>query len=227
MDALTMKKLAGEFAARYVEPHMLIGIGTGSTAYWFIQALGERVKQGLQIQAVATSKESALLASSFEIPILELNNVDEIMLTVDGADEVDPQLQLIKGGGGALLQEKMVAAASQRLVIVADERKLVQQLGKFPLPVEVIPAGWKHVRRRILDMHCSKVELRGQSQPFITDHGHYILDCYFEHIDDAHALNIRLHQIPGVVETGLFLNMATEAIIARADGSIQIIKRES
>jgi ribose 5-phosphate isomerase A len=227
MDALNMKRLAGEFAARYVESQMLIGIGTGSTAYWFIQALGERVKQGLQIQAVATSKDSAVLASSFDIPILELNEVDEIMLTVDGADEVDPQLQLIKGGGGALLQEKMVAAVSRRLVIVADERKQVEQLGKFPLPVEVIPAGWKHVQRRILQMNCHKVELRGQSQPFITDHGHYILDCYFEHIEDAYTLNLRLHEIPGVVETGLFLNMATEAIIAHADGSIQIIKRES
>ncbi|SFV31211.1 ribose-5-phosphate isomerase RpiA [Thermoflavifilum thermophilum] len=227
MDALTMKKAAGEFAARYVEPHMLIGIGTGSTAYWFIQALGERVKQGLQIRAVATSKESAQLASALQIPILELNDVDEIVLTVDGADEVDPQLRLIKGGGGALLQEKMVAAASRRLVIVADERKQVQQLGAFPLPVEVIPAGWKHVRRRILEMNCSRVELRGNPQPFVTDHGHYILDCYFGKIEDAHALNISLHQIPGVVETGLFLNLATEAIIARADGSIQIIRRES
>ncbi|MBX5439036.1 MAG: ribose-5-phosphate isomerase RpiA [Thermoflavifilum sp.] len=227
MDALAMKKLAGEFAARYVEPHTLIGIGTGSTAYWFIQALGEKMKQGLQIQAVATSKESAILAASFGIPILELNDVDEIALTVDGADEVDPRLQLIKGGGGALLQEKMVAAVSRRLVIVADERKQVAQLGAFPLPVEVIPAGWKHVRRRILEMSCPKVELRGGTQPFVTDHGHYILDCYFGQIQDAHALNLQLHEIPGVVETGLFLNMATEAIIAHADGHIQLIKRES
>ncbi|MCL6523514.1 MAG: ribose-5-phosphate isomerase RpiA [Thermoflavifilum sp.] len=225
MDTTSQKRLAGEFAVRYIENDMRVGVGTGSTAYWFIQALGEKVKQGLRIQAVATSQHTEQIAASLGIPLLELNDVEALDITVDGADEIDPHLQLIKGGGGALLQEKMVAAISRRLIIVADASKYVGQLGAFPLPVEVIPAGWKHVQRRILAMSCERVELRGQSHPFVTDHGHYILDCYFGQIPDAQSLNLALHQIPGVVETGLFIDMANEAILAHTDGHIQVIRR--
>jgi len=146
-------------------------------------------------------------------------------LTIDGADEIDPQGRLIKGGGGALLQEKIVAAASDELIIIADSLKLVQQLGKFPLPVEVIPFGYKQVEQKIMAAgSCKKISLRKKnSKTFVTDHGHYILDCACEKIPDASALNLSLHLIPGVVETGLFINMASRAIIGYEGGKIEVI----
>ena len=152
---------------------------------------------------------------------MKLNDVDSLPVTIDGADEIDDRFQLIKGGGGALLQEKMVAAASKKLIIIADETKLVKQLGHFPLPVEVITGGWKQVQKKIIAIGCSEAALRKiNDKAFITDNGHYILDCYFEKIEDATGLNISLHLIPGVVETGLFINMANAVIIGRADGTI-------
>ena len=146
-------------------------------------------------------------------------------MTIDGADEIDPQGRLIKGGGGALLQEKIVAAASDELIIIADSSKLVQQLGKFPLPVEVIPFGYKQVEQKIIAAgFCKKISLRKKnSEIFVTDHGHYILDCDCDRIPDVSALNLSLHLIPGVVETGLFVNMASKAIIGHEGGKIEVI----
>jgi ribose 5-phosphate isomerase A len=222
------KKTAGVYATDFVKQGMTIGIGSGSTVHWFIEELGRRVRQGLDATAVATSGKTAQLASQVGIRLTNLNDVDRLSLTIDGADEIDPQGQLIKGGGGALLQEKIVAAASDELLIIADGSKLVQHLGKFPLPVEVIPFAHKQVKRKILNSNiCKKTTLRKMNdEVFVTDNHNYILDCECEQIIDASALNISLHLIPGVVETGLFIGMAYQSIIGYDDGRVEIIKYE-
>lgn len=221
MNSVTKQK-AGEYAATLIEQGMTIGIGTGSTVYFFIQALAQQIKEGLIIKSIPTSKQTEQLAADLNIPLADLNEVDQIVITIDGADEIDEDLQLIKGGGGALLQEKIVATASEKLVIIADESKLVKQLGKFPLPAEVIPFGWKQTLKHIQELGCEKIMLRSkEEQIFISDHGHYILDCYFEKINDAACLHQQLNNIPGVVENGLFLSMAASAVIAYEDGSIK------
>jgi len=220
------KKNTGIYAADFVKHGMTIGIGTGTTVYWLILELGKRIKQGLNIIAVPTSKETARLANEAGISLLDLNAVDRLSLTIDGADEIDPKGNMIKGGGGALLQEKIVAAASDELIIIADHFKLVPYLGKFPLPVEVIPFGYKQVQKKIIDSgFCEKLWLRKKNDEiFITDHHHYILDCECEKINDPVTLNSTLHLIPGVVETGLFINMANKSVIGLEDGKIEIIK---
>ncbi len=221
-----IKQKAAIYAADFIKNGMIVGLGTGSTAYWLIQELGKRVQQGLYITVIPTSKKTQTLATELNMPISDLNDVDKIAITIDGADEVDPQLQLIKGGGGALLQEKIVAAASEQFIVIIDNSKLVQQLGKFPLPVEVISFGYKQVHQKILAMGCEDVVLREKNnQSFITDHGHYILDCYFEKINDALHLNNALHNIPGVVETGLFINMANKVIVGFEDGKIETMEK--
>ena len=224
-DQNIAKQKAGEYAATFIETGMTIGIGTGSTVYYFIQAVAKKIKEEkLVIKGVPTSKQTEQLATELNIPLVDLNDVEQLDLTVDGADEIDPQLQLIKGGGGALLQEKIVAAASKKLIIIADETKLVDTLGKFPLPVEVITFAWKQTQQHIQQLGCSKATLRTKDgKIFVTDHAHYILDCYFEKIENAIQLNQQLNNITGVVENGLFINMATSAIIAYSDGSIKEI----
>jgi len=218
------KKLAAMHAFKHVQQNMVLGVGTGSTVYWFIQELAVRVKAGLVCTCIPTSSATGILAKQLGIPMQTLNDVEKIDVTVDGADEIDPQLNLIKGGGAALLQEKMVAAASDKLVIIADSSKRVQQLGVFPLPLEVVPFGWKQVQRRIKSFYNISVSLRMKNdQPLVTDHGHYILDCHYGQIADAAALAIALNNIPGVVDNGLFIHMAKEAIIAGADGKLQTI----
>ena len=222
-----IKEQLGKEAAQLVQQDMILGIGSGSTVFYFINALAERVHNGLECAAVPTSEQTRLLAAQKNIKLVTLNEITVIDLTIDGADEIDQQLHIIKGGGGALLQEKMVAAASTQVVIIADHTKLVAQTGYFPLPVEVIPYGWKQVQHHIEQRHKIKIELRKKNnQPFITDHGHYILDCYFQQIADPAALNTSLHLIPGVVETGLFINMVDMAIIGYNDRSFQRLQVE-
>ena len=220
------KKHVGLYAVDFVMPEMIIGIGSGSTVYWFIQELGNRVREGFQVTAVPTSVKTAELAKELGIPLTDLDSISRLPLTIDGADEIDQQGDMIKGGGGALLQEKMVAAASDELIIIADNSKLVQQLGKFPLPVDVIPFGWKQVKEKIISSRlCKEVKLRKKDgEIFITDHHHYILDCEFEKVDNARGLNIALHLIPGVVETGLFINMASKAVVGYEDGRIEVLE---
>jgi ribose 5-phosphate isomerase A len=222
-----MKKKVGEYAATFVQPGTVIGVGTGTTAYWMILALGAKVKEGFDIKAVPTSKQTEDLARAQGIPLTTLNDIEALALTIDGADEVDPAWQLIKGGGGALLQEKMVAAASKRMLVIADEQKLVPTLGKFPLPVEVIPFGYKQVYRKILALGCPSVTVRATAagSPYITDHGNYILDCHFGVIADAASLGEALHDIPGVVEHGLFIGLATEVLVGYSDGRVGELKR--
>jgi ribose 5-phosphate isomerase A len=217
-----IKERAAIEAMKFVQPGLTIGIGTGSTVYWFIQQLAKKVQQGLVCQCVPTSVATKQLAGQLGIPMLELNDVEKIDITIDGADEIDDQLRLIKGGGGALLQEKMVAAASAKLVIIADNSKLVKELGVFPLPVEVIPYGWKQVQRRIANLYNVPVFLRmKEGDTFVTDHGHYILDCHFGEIKEPEIITVKLNTLPGVVENGLFIKMADIAIVAGPEGSIQ------
>jgi ribose 5-phosphate isomerase A len=218
-----IKKQVGVYAAGLVETGTTIGLGTGSTVYWLIEELGKRVKQGLEIVIVPTSAQTAQLAKQADITVSNLDEVEKLAVTIDGADEIDPTGQLIKGGGGALLQEKIVASASEKLIIIADSSKLVERLGKFPLPVEVITFGYKQAQQKLLETGlCKEAVLRRKNgKIFITDHQHFILDCSCEHILDPAALNTAFHLIPGVVETGLFTDMATSAIIGFDDGRIQ------
>jgi ribose 5-phosphate isomerase A len=222
-----IKRVAALQALQLVEQDMVLGIGTGSTVYWFIQELAAQCRQGLRIRGVPTSAATHALATGLGIPMIHLNDTASIDLTIDGADEIDVVLQLIKGGGGALLQEKMVAAASQRLVIIADSSKYVTALGAFPLPVEVIPYGWKQVQRQLQAGYGIEAALRMKdNRVFLTDHGHYILDAHFKHIALPAALEQALNMVPGVVDNGLFIHRASAAIIASPDGSIQHLTRQ-
>jgi ribose 5-phosphate isomerase A len=209
-------------ATSLVKPGMMLGLGSGTTMHWFVTALAEHVREGLQFTAVPTSSDVQKLAEEKGIPLTTLNEVDSIDLTIDGADEIDTNWQLIKGGGGALLQEKLVASVSRDLVIIADHSKMVDQLGNFPLPVEVVPYGWKQVQKRLEQFYKIRITLREKNnRPFLTDHGHYILDCHFKQITDAPTLNGELNLIPGVVETGLFIDMVSGLFIGYADGSVK------
>ena len=192
-----------------------MGLGSGSTATQFIKLLGEQVKHGLKIRGIASSIASEELATSLTIPIVDFNICPEIDVTVDGADEVAPRLALIKGGGGALLREKIVASASRRFIIVADSSKVVSQLGKFPLPIEVIPMASPIVMGKLLNLGIHpKVRRLEAGSEFITDEGNVILDCECGLIDDPNKLAASIRQIVGVVEHGLFLDMADTALIA-------------
>lgn len=218
------KQEAAERAAEDVTDGMRLGIGTGSTAEFFVQALAKRVAGGLNIVGVPTSERTRDLATELGIKLTTLDEMPQLDLTVDGADEFDPELALIKGGGGALLREKIVAAASERMIVIADGSKEVDALGRFPLPIEVVPFGLEATRRAIVtvlsDLGLPDVlVLRGgASQPFVTDGGHFILDAHLEKISDVKALAKRLVAIPGVVEHGLFIDLATKAYVAGTDG---------
>ncbi|NLR59000.1 ribose-5-phosphate isomerase RpiA [Chitinophaga polysaccharea] len=217
------KKAAGEKAAGYIKPGMTVGLGTGSTAYYTILRIGELVREGLDIKAVATSAQSEELAREQGIPLVDFDQVDGIDIDIDGADEADAQLQLIKGGGGALLREKIIAAASKEMVVVIDEQKLVKHLGKFPLPVEVATFAWELTFRQLVAMGAHPVLRMKDNQRFLTDNGNYILDCHYQKIHNAAALQAQLNNVPGVVENGLFLHYATRLIIGAADGSVREI----
>jgi len=218
------KKQAAERAADDVISGMRLGIGTGSTAEFFVQALARRVADGLDVIGVPTSERTRELASGLGIRLTTLDELPELDLTVDGADEFDPHLALIKGGGGALLREKIVAAASEKMIVIADGSKEVATLGRFPLPIEVVPFGLEATRRAILKVLADlelpqKLELRGgAADPFRTDGGHFILDAHLQAIPKVPVLAERLVAIPGVVEHGLFLELATKAYVAGTDG---------
>lgn len=225
MTSEEIKRNVGSYAASFVQPGMNIGLGSGTTIFWLIEELKKRVEQGLSIKAVPTSIKTQELAEVAGINLVSLESIDELDLDIDGADQFDLMGRVIKGGGGALLQEKIVANASRELIIIADESKLTTQFGNLPLPVEVIPFGHRQVMRKIQSMtDCKNVKLRTEGgQPFITDHEHYILDCEYGRIDEADRLSDQLHRIPGVVETGLFLNMANKAVIGYENGKIEIL----
>lgn len=217
------KKAAALASLRFVKDGQIIGIGTGSTVEHFIAALGERVRDGLKVRGIPTSERSRQQAAELGIALTTLDDCPEIDVTIDGADEVDPELRLIKGGGGALLREKIVASASKKLVVIGDSSKLVPVLGKFPLPVEVIKFAQKVVAGKIEKLGTRAVLRHApDGKLFLTDENNYILDCHFGQIDDPADLARRLNAIPGVVEHGLFIGMASVVLLAKGNQIVEL-----
>jgi ribose 5-phosphate isomerase A len=223
-----LKRIAGERAAEFIEDGMVIGMGTGTTVYYTIQAVGRRVAQGLKVRAVSTSEETSRLCRELGIPLASLDDVDAVDVTVDGADEVDPELNGIKGGHGALLREKIVATSSRRNIWVVDGGKLVKALVRTSVPVEVIPIGWKHVQRRLRERGY-KVEVRRESgaegREFVTDGGNFILDLSPGVVADVRALESEIKAMVGVVECGFFLGIVNTVVVARPEG-VELIERK-
>lgn len=222
MEIEALKKQAAEKAVEQVKSGMVLGLGTGSTTRYAIIKIGELWQAGklTDIVGVPTSEGTVTLANEYSIPIAMLDEYPEIDLAIDGADEVDPQLNVIKGLGGALLREKMIEAVVKLFIVVVDGSKISDKLGTVsPLPVEVVQFSWKYTAAWLANLGCTPVIRGGQESPYITDNGNYILDCHFPTgIDDPQALNARLCAQPGVVENGLFLGMANQVIVATEDG---------
>ena len=223
MNGIDPKKLAAEKAVEYVVDGMIIGLGTGTTAYWAIQKIGERVKNGMEIRAVSSSEHSASLARELSIPLADIDSIASIDLTIDGADEVDQQKNLIKGGGGALLREKILAVNTNHYIIVVDESKMVNQLGAFPLPVEITTFATTLTLKKIESLGCDAQLRRKDGKQFVTDNGNLIADCRFGVIRNAVELNSSLHNIAGVVETGLFSGFTPTIIVGYSNGNVQVI----
>jgi ribose 5-phosphate isomerase A len=229
-DSQTYKRRAAERAMEWVQPGMKLGIGTGSTAREFVSALGRAVSRGLEIVGVPTSETTRRQADGLGIPLTTLDDCTELDLTIDGADEIDSSLRLIKGGGGALLREKIVAASSRQMLVIVDSSKKVARLGAFSLPVEVAPFGLASTTRRVARA-CADLGLEGpivlrarEGQTFVTDGGHYILDCALGSIGDPQGLALALAATPGVMEHGLFLGLASAAVVAGPDG-VETLRR--
>jgi len=222
MNGDELKKIAGETAAlKFVKPNDVVGLGTGSTAKYAIKKLGERIRrEKISIRGIPTSQESEALALKENIPLISLAEVDEIDVTIDGADEIDSQFQLIKGGGGALLREKMVASITTKEVIVINSGKFKPVLGKeFPLPVEVVQFEWDHNKKILAKLGCSpELRRKNNGEPFVTDNGNYILDCGFDGINNPEELEKILNNIPGIVENGLFIGLAHILVTGTDDG---------
>jgi ribose 5-phosphate isomerase A len=228
-----LKRQAAARAVEQVREGMKLGLGTGSTAKHFVELLGERVRAGLKVIGVPTSEATRADAERCAVPLTTLDQVDRLDLTVDGADEIDPNLELIKGGGGALLREKIVAAASDRMIVIADETKWVEMLGRFPLPIEVIPFGLGATRRAIEAVFAENgvsgqmdVRKTKDGHAFVTDGGHWIVDAQLGRIPDSPRLAAALNSIPGVVEHGLFIGLACTAVLAGPQG-IRVVERPS
>jgi len=224
------KFVAAKRAVDFVEDGMRVGLGTGSTAAWMVRCLGELVREnGLKIKGVPTSTRTAELARDLGIEVITLDEAKWLDLTIDGADEFDADLNLIKGGGGALLQEKIVATASDQMIVIADVAKEVAQLGAFPLPVEVIPFGWQTSKALIeetlinLDVLGRDATLRMNGEaPFVTDEGNYIVDLHLSRIGNPRQLALVVNQIPGVVENGLFIDICDIVVIGHGDGKVEV-----
>lgn len=217
------KQLVGEKAIEYVKDGMVVGLGTGSTAYFAILKIGELVKNGLKIKGVPTSKQTEELALSLNIPLLEMADVTHIDVTIDGADEYDPQKQLIKGGGGALLREKIIASITKFYVIIADQSKKSAVLGSFALPVEITPFAKEITIMQLKNLGCQPVLRLKDGKLFISDNQNYIADCKFTAIENPEELNQQINLIPGVVENGLFVNMANIVITEDGNGGVEVL----
>lgn len=224
------KFVSARRAVDFVEDGMKLGLGTGSTAAWMVRCLAERIRQeGLRVVGVPTSSRTAELARQLGVPITSLDEAKWLDLTIDGADEFDGQLALIKGGGGALLQEKIVATASDQMIVITDPAKEVTQLGAFPLPIEVIPFGWQTTKALVeetlvsLDVLGRDVTLRmNGDRPFYTDEGNLILDMHLRRIGNARQVSMVMNQIPGVVENGLFIDICDIVVIGHGDGRVEV-----
>jgi ribose 5-phosphate isomerase A len=225
MDLDQEKEAAARASIRFVQDGNIVGLGTGSTAAYMLPLLGERVKAGLRIQGIPTSDRTAQIARSVGIPLTTLEEAGAIDVTIDGADELDPQLQLIKGGGGALVHEKIVAKASRQLVIIADSSKQVAVLGKFPLPVAVFAPSQEDAAAAITALGAAVQLRKKDGQAFVTDEGHYILDCQFGQIPDPPALARRLESVPGLVDHGLFINLADVALIGKGSEVLELHRK--
>ncbi|MEH7415561.1 ribose-5-phosphate isomerase RpiA [Neobacillus drentensis] len=220
------KKAVGEKAADYVKDGMVIGLGTGSTVFYTITKLGELVHQGLSIKGVPTSLQTETLARKLGIPLVSFKDIDRIDVAIDGADEVNPDLELIKGGGGALLREKIIAKAADTFIVVADSHKMVNTLGTFPLPVEVVPFGMEMTRKYLEVLGGSPALRQTSGSPYQTDNGNYIFDCSFQKITHPDDLERDLNLIPGVVDNGLFVGMADIVITLNRHKEIDINRRK-
>lgn len=220
------KRIAGERAAEFIKDGMIVGLGTGSTVYYTVLKIGEMVKNGLRIKGVSTSSSTTKIAKELRIPLISLNETEHIDITIDGADEVDNSLNGIKGGGGALLYEKLVAISSNKVIWVVDSSKRVNKLGKFPLPVEVIPFAYRHVLTKLENMNFNpKIRMRDNNF-FVTDEHNYIIDLYINNIEDLNMLENTLNAITGIVEHGLFIDIADTLIVGN-EGTVEIISKES
>jgi ribose 5-phosphate isomerase A len=217
------KKLAAEKAVQFIKDGMIVGLGTGSTTYWAIQRIGERVQEGLMIKAVASSKSSEALASQLGIPLAAFSEINGIDVTIDGADEADQEFNLIKGGGGALLREKILAANSDKFIVIIDESKSVTKLGKFPLPVEIVLFASELTIRKLESLHCQPIIRLKGDKPFITDNGNIIVDCHFNEIINPAALHEEINSIPGVIDNGLFIKMTSTIIIGNENGTTRLL----
>lgn len=228
------KRAAAARALDFVESGMRLGLGTGSTAAWLVKLLGEKVRAGrLDVTCVPTSSRTRDLAEECGVRVTTLDELGWLDLTIDGADEFDPELRLIKGGGGALLQEKIVATASDKMIVISDPAKEVERLGAFPLPVEIVRFGWQ-VTKTIVEGLLEEADVAGRQatlrlnrdEPFVTDEGHYIIDLHLRRIGAPERLAALLARVPGVVETGLFLNVADTIVVGREDGGSDVISKD-
>jgi len=228
------KKCAGRRAIdEFVVDGMKLGLGSGTTSHFFVRALGAKVRAGLNITAAATSTATAAVARQVGIAVIDLNDIGELDLTIDGPDEIDREFRMLKGGGACLLWEKIVAGASKKMITICDESKIVESLGRFPLPVEVVQFGWRHTRCAIvrkLEQHAieaPEVEIRKAGDaPVVTDSGHFILDCRCGKIPDPEKLEAELNTIPGVVDNGLFTRQSDGMVVGRFDGTSQVVLRK-
>ena len=221
-NVISEKQLSAEAACDYVKDGMIVGLGTGTTAEFAVRKIGELVRDGLSVRGIPTSNRTKELAQAEGIPLIDFSESMFIDLTIDGADEIDGNLNMIKGGGAAMLQEKIVASVSRAEIIVINRTKLVDQLGVFPLPVEVIPFGWQVVFNQLESLNGNPDLRLNNGKPLVTDMGNYIIDCHFRKIKNPKLLEHQLNMIPGVVENGLFINLCTKMIIA--DGEQLTVK---
>ncbi|MBV7508272.1 ribose-5-phosphate isomerase RpiA [Bacillus sp. sid0103] len=219
------KQIVGEKAAEFVKDGMIVGLGTGSTVFYTIQKLGQLVKEGLNIKGIPTSVQTEELAKEWGIPLTSFSEIEGIDIAIDGADEINPDLELIKGGGGALLREKIIAKAAKKFIVVADTSKRVEKLGAFRLPVEVLPYGFEMTERHIRAIGFVPEIRQNGATPFITDNGNYIFDCHFPDYYRPEILEQKLNMIPGVVENGLFVGMTDLVITMERDNKVVMLTR--
>ncbi len=226
---MDQKRVAGEKSTEYIKDGMILGLGTGSTAYYMIKKVGELIKNGMKIKAVATSKSTENLAKELKIPLLSIDEVDRIDLAIDGVDEIDNDFNAIKGGGGALFREKIVASLATEVIWIMDESKLVDGIGEFPLPVEILPYGYKHAIKELQDYSLNPKIRMKEEEIFVTDNGNYIVDLHIGKPMNINDVYNKVNRITGVLETGLFINMCNRIVIGTNSGAkiINNIKRQN
>ena len=216
---MEQKRIAGQKATEYIKDGMILGLGTGSTAYYMIKKVGELVQNGMNLKAVATSKDTENLAKELHIPLVQIDELDRIDLCIDGVDEIDKHFNAIKGGGGALFREKIVANLANEVIWIMDDSKLVDSIGAFPLPIEILPYGYTQVIRKLKDYSLNPVIRMNDSKVFITDNGNYIVDLHIGNPMDIDDVYYKVNGIAGVLETGLFINICKRIIVGTDNGA--------